>query len=94
MAANMIGYSKNCIIFINENNKMEIMIEPKILKAENPYETEEGCLSLEGVRPCLRYKKIKVEYLNESFQKRIKTYTDFTAQIIQHEYDHLLGRII
>ena len=94
MAANMIGYSKNIIIFINEKEEMEIMINPVILKRDMEYETEEGCLSLDGVRPCKRYKKIKVEYLNRNFEKRIKTYTGFTAEIIQHEMDHLLGIII
>ena len=58
------------------------------------YLTEEGCLSLDGVRPANRYNKIKVEYHNEKFQKRIKTYTGYTAQIIQHELDHLDGIII
>ena len=94
MAANMIGYSKRCIIFVNEKNELEIMINPIILKKEIPYETEEGCLSLDGVRKTTRYKKIKVEYLNENFEKRIKTYKDFTAEIILHEMDHLEGIII
>ena len=94
MAANMIGYSKRCIIFVNEKNESEIMINPVILKKEIPYETEEGCLSLDGVRKTTRYKKIKVEYLNENFEKRIKTFKDFVAEIILHEMDHLEGIII
>lgn len=94
MAANMIGYSKNIIIFEDEFKKHVIMINPKIIKYSNEYNTEEGCLSLEGVRPTKRYKSIKVEYYNEQFQKRIKSYNDFTAQIIQHEIDHLFGIII
>lgn len=94
MAANMIGYSKNCIIFIDEKESMQIMIEPKIIKKEGEYKTMEGCLSLIGKRECIRYKKIKVEYLTEKFEKRIKTFTDFTAEIIQHEIDHLSGIII
>lgn len=94
MAANMIGYSKNAIVFVDENEKIEIMIEPKIIKKEHPYNTEESCLSLEGVRPCVRYKKIKVEYLNTKFEKRIKSFKDFTAKIIQHEIDHLFGILI
>ena len=94
MAANMIGYSKNIIIFINEHEEMEIMIHPVILKKEGEYETEEGCLSLDGVRKCIRHKKIKVEYETSDFKKRIKTYTGFTAEIIEHEMDHLLGIII
>lgn len=94
MAANMIGYNKRCIIYINEKEEMEIMINPVIIKKEMEYETEEGCLSLEGVRKTKRYKKIKVEYYNTNFEKRIKTFKDFTAQIIQHEIDHLHGIII
>ena len=94
MAANMIGYNKRCIIYINEKEEMEIMINPIIIKMEMEYEAEEGCLSLEGVRKTKRYKKIKVEYLNTNFEKRIKTFKDFTAQIIQHEIDHLDGIII
>lgn len=94
MAANMIGYNKRCIIYINEKEEMEIMINPIIIKREMEYEAEEGCLSLEGVRKTKRYKKIKVEYLNTNFEKRIKTFKDFTAQIIQHEIDHLDGIII
>jgi peptide deformylase len=94
MAANMIGYSKNMIIFINEEEKMEVIIEPKIIKAMDPYETEEGCLSLEGVRKCIRHKKIKIEYLTLDFKKRMKTFSGFTAEIIEHEMDHLLGKII
>ena len=94
MAANMIGYNKRCIIYINEKEEMEIMINPIIIKRDMEYEAEEGCLSLEGVRKTKRYKKIKVEYFNTNFEKRIKTFKDFTAQIIQHEIDHLDGIII
>lgn len=94
MAANMIGYLKNIIIFEDENKKHCIMINPKIIKCDGEYETEEGCLSLSGVRKTKRYQKIKVEYFNEAFQKRIQTYSGFTAQIIQHEIDHLSGIII
>ena len=94
MAANMIGYSKNAIVFVDESEKIVSMINPKIIKASDPYDTEEGCLSLDGKRPCRRYKKIKVEYLDSSFKIKIKTYTDFTAEIIQHEIDHLFGIII
>lgn len=94
MAANMIGYSKNMIIFINEEEKMEVILEPKIIKAMDPYETEESCLSLEGVRKCIRHKKIKIEYLTLDFKKRMKTFSGFTAEIIEHEMDHLLGKII
>lgn len=93
MAANMIGVSKN-IIAINDNNNYTVMYNPEILKADNEYETEEGCLSLDGVRKTKRYRKIKVRYLDKDFKIKIKTYDGFTAQIIQHEIDHLSGIII
>lgn len=94
MAANMIGYSKNMIIFLDDNEKYTIMINPEIIKADRRYETEEGCLSLDGVRKTYRYKKVKVRYYDEDFKIKIKTYEGFTAQIIQHEIDHLSGIII
>lgn len=93
MAANMIGETKRIIAFIDAG-KYTVMFNPRIVKAENAFHAEEGCLSLIGVRPCKRYKSIKVEYQNEKMQKRIKTYKDWTAQIIQHEIDHLEGIII
>lgn len=93
MAANMIGALKN-IIAINDNNNYLVMYNPEILKADKEYETEEGCLSLDGLRKTKRYKKIKVRYLDKDFKIKIKTYEDFTAQIIQHEIDHLSGIII
>ena len=93
MAANMIGVLKN-IIAVNDNNSYIVMYNPEILKTEKEYETEEGCLSLDGVRKTKRYKKIKVRYLDKDFKIKIKTYDGFTAQIIQHEVDHLNGIII
>lgn len=93
MAANMIGVSKN-IIAINDNNNYTVMYNPEILKADKECETEEGCLSLDGVRKTKRYRKIKVRYLDKDFKIKIKTYDGFTAQIIQHEIDHLSGIII
>ena len=93
MAANMIGVSKN-IIAINDNNNYTVMYNPEILKADKEYETEEGCLSLDGVRKTKRYRKIKVRYLDKDFKIKINTYDGFTAQIIQHEIDHLSGIII
>ena len=89
----MIGVSKN-IIAINDNNNYTVMYNPEILKADKEYETEEGCLSLYGVRKTKRYRKIKVRYLDKDFKIKIKTYDGFTAQIIQHEIDHLSGIII
>ena len=94
MAANMIGQTKNIIVFDNEGTPT-LMLNPVILKAAEPYETEEGCLSLlGGPRKTLRYKKIKVEYQTTELQKRIKTFTGWTAQIIQHEIDHCNGILI
>ena len=93
MAANMIGILKN-IIAINDNSDYLLMYNPEIIKSDGAYETEEGCLSLDGVRKTKRYKKIKVRYLDRNFKIKIKTYEGFTAQIIQHEVDHLSGIII
>lgn len=93
MAANMIGVNKRIIAFDNEGTYM-VMYNPEIIKTAQPYHTEEGCLSLPGVRPTRRYKSIKVRYQNEAFQVRLKTFTGFTAQIIQHEIDHCEGILI
>ena len=94
MAANMIGVRKRIIVFDNEGTYMT-MLNPEILKISEPYDTQEGCLSLlGGPRPCKRYKTIKVKWQNESFQTRIKTFTGFPAQIIQHEIDHCNGVLI
>ena len=93
MAANMIGYSKNAIVFV-QNGKIEYMINPIIIKKDKEYTTEEGCLSLSGVRSTKRYKKIKVQFYDRDFKIRIKSYSDYTAEIIQHEIDHLFGIII
>lgn len=93
MAANMIGVNKRIIAFDNEGNYM-VMFNPVILQRSGPYQTEEGCLSLTGVRPTKRWKTIKVQWQNEKFQQRIKKFTGWTAQIIQHEVDHCEGIII
>ena len=94
MAANMIGVRKRIIVFDNEGTYMT-MFNPQILKFSGPYDTQEGCLSLlGGPRPCKRYQTIKVEWQNEQFQTRIKTFTGWTAQIIQHEIDHCNGVLI
>ena len=94
MAANMIGVTKRIIVF-QDGNGYATMLNPEILKAEGPYDTEEGCLSLlGGPRKTKRYKKIKVEYQTTELQKRIKTFTGWTAQIIQHEIDHCNGILI
>ena len=93
MAANMIGELKRIIAFDNEGEYM-VMYNPVILKKEKPFETEEGCLSLTGVRKTKRYRVIKVQYQNEKMQLRLKTYSGWTAEIIQHEIDHCNGIII
>jgi len=94
MAANMIGVTKQIIAFDNEGSYM-LMLNPVILKASEEYETEEGCLSLlGGPRKTRRFRKIKVQYQNERMQTRIKTFTGWTAQIIQHEVDHCQGILI
>ena len=94
MAANMIGFNKRIIIFVDDDGTPKVLYNPVILKKEGPYKTEEGCLSLLGTRPTVRYKKIKVRYQTEAFQTRIKTWTGYTAQIIQHEVDHCEGILI
>jgi len=93
MSANMIGVNKRIIAFDNDGEYM-VMFNPEILRKSGPYETEEGCLSLTGVRPVKRWKTIKVQWQNEKFQQRIKNFTGWTAEIIQHEIDHCEGIII
>ena len=93
MAANMIGVAKRIIIF-DEDGKASVMFNPEIVKASGPYEVEEGCLSLTGTRKARRFRTIKVQYQNERFETRLKSYTGFTAQIIQHEIDHCNGVLI
>ena len=93
MAANMIGVCKRIIAFENQGSYM-VMFNPEILKKSQPYEAEEGCLSLPGSRKTTRYQVIKVQWQNEKFQERIKTFSGWTAQIIQHEIDHCEGILI
>lgn len=94
MAANMIGVHKRIICF-EDNGKYTTMFNPEIIKKSEPYETEEGCLSLLGYpRKCKRFKTIKVQWQTSEFQTRIKTFTGWTAQIIQHEIDHCNGILI
>lgn len=94
MAANMIGVHKRIIVFDNGGEYMT-MLNPEILKRSETYETEEGCLSLlGGPRKCKRYRSVKVKWQTVDFQTRIKTFTGFTAQIIQHEIDHCDGILI
>ena len=93
MAANMIGRAKRIIVFL-DGDTPTVMYNPEIVKASEPYEAEEGCLSLNGTRKTTRYQKIKVRYQNAAFQTRLKSYTGWTAQIIQHEIDHCNGILI
>ena len=93
MAANMIGVCKRIIAFDNEGTYM-VMFNPVIMKQSGPYEAEEGCLSLSGVRKTKRFQTIKVQWQNEQFQTRLKTFTGWTAEIIQHEIDHCEGILI
>ena len=93
MAANMIGVNKRIIAFDNVGTYM-VMFNPEIIKKAEPYDAEEGCLSLAGTRPAKRWRSIKVRWQNEKFQERVKTFTGWTAQIIQHEIDNCEGIII
>lgn len=94
MAANMIGERKRIICF-NDGKEYVTMFNPEIIKKTEPFETEEGCLSLiGGPRKCKRYRKIKVRFQNARLETRLRTYTGFTAQIIQHEVDHCNGILI
>ena len=93
MAANMIGVCKRIIVFDNDGTYM-VMLNPEVIKKSGPYEAEEGCLSLTGTRKARRWQSIKVQYQNERFQTRFKTFTGWTAQIIQHEIDHCEGVLI
>lgn len=93
MAANMIGVKKR-IIAINDNGFTKLMINPTITAKSSKFETEEGCLSLSGVRPTTRYKNITVKYLDMNFKEHTEKFTGWTAQIIQHEVDHCDGIVI
>ena len=93
MAANMIGVRKN-IIVVAAGSFQFAMINPVITKKAGAFQTEEGCLSLDGVRPCTRYREIEVTYLDADFKKQHGKYSGWTAQIIQHEVDHCNGIVI
>jgi len=93
MAANMIGVKKQ-IIVVAAGPMIFPMVNPVITKKTGMYKTEESCLSLEGVRPCTRYKEIEVDYLDQDFKKQHGKYSGFTAQIIQHEIQHFSGELI
>ena len=93
MAANMIGVNKRIIVFDNDGAH-QVMLNPVIIRRSEPYEAEEGCLSLNGTRKTKRFRSIKVQWQNEMLQTRLKTFTGWTAEIIQHEIDHCEGILI
>lgn len=93
MAANMIGVKKQIIVFA-AGPFIIPMVNPVITAKSGKYQTEESCLSLDGARPCVRYKEIEVDYLDQDFQPQHGKYKDFTAQIIQHEIQHFIGELI
>ncbi|MBS6492062.1 MAG: peptide deformylase [Firmicutes bacterium] len=93
MAANMIGVNKRIIAFDNDGAYL-VMLNPVIVRQSELYEAEEGCLSLNGTRKTKRFRSIKVQWQNEMLQTRLKTFTGWTAEIIQHEIDHCEGILI
>ena len=93
MAANMIGVLRRIIVFVDQGS-LTVMFNPEIVKKKDRYEAEEGCLSLSGTRKAQRWRSIKVKYQTEELQTRFKSYSGWTAQIIQHEIDHCNGVLI
>ncbi len=93
LAANMIGVLRRVIVVDDEGSPL-VMLNPEFLQTKGAYDTEEGCLSLSGVRKTTRYESVKVRYQNMEFQTRIRTFRGWTAQIIQHEVDHCNGILI
>ena len=93
MAANMIGVTKR-IIAVNDDGEYLLMLNPELLRRSGSYETQEGCLSLDGTRPTVRYKEIKLRWQTPELKPRVRSFGGFTAQIIQHELDHLDGILI
>ena len=93
MAANMIGQAKRIIVF-DHDGRHRLMFNPEIVAKQQPFETQEGCLSLEGVRATTRYKRIEVRFQDESFAWHTEKFSGWTAQIIQHEIDHCNGILI
>lgn len=93
LAANMIGIKKRIIVF-SDNGVFIEMFNPEIIQKSGKYQAEEGCLSLDGTRIATRYHTVKVQWQNRAFQTRVKTFTGWTAQIIQHEIDHCSGILI
>ena len=94
MAANMIGQNKAIIVFFDEHRRPQVMLNPHITSQTGPFQTEEGCLSLEGTRPTTRYRRITVTWQDQAFAEHTASYQGFVAEVIQHECDHLAGIII
>lgn len=94
LAANMLGHSKQAMIISMAPGLDLVLFNPKILSQSDPYETEEGCLSLDGVRPTKRYRKLRISYLDQQFQTQEMDLEGFPAQIFQHEWDHFQGILI
>ena len=94
MAANMIGQNKAIIAFFDERKRPQVMLNPRITSQTGPYQTEEGCLSLEGKRPTTRYRRISVTWQDTSFAEHTTSHQGFVAEVIQHECDHLQGIVI
>lgn len=93
LAANMIGKRK-CVIAVTDGPRTLVMFNPRIIERHDEYQTEEACLSLEGTRPCTRYRSIRVTYLDDSWHEHTRSFSGFVAQIIQHECDHCEGIVI
>lgn len=93
LAANMVGVRKR-VIAVDDNGRALLMFNPELLETSGPYQTEEACLSLEGTRPTTRYRRIKVTWRDASWREHTQTFSDFTAEIIQHEIDHCNGVVI
>lgn len=94
MAANMIGQNKAIIAFFDERKQPQVMLNPQITRQQGPYQTEEGCLSLEGKRPTTRYRRITVTWQDTDLHEHTANYQGFVAEVIQHECDHLAGIVI
>ncbi|HIU05834.1 MAG TPA: peptide deformylase [Candidatus Coprousia avicola] len=97
MAANMIGVLKRLIVFSADgtaDGPARLMYNPEVVEAAEPYETQEGCLSLPGARPCTRYRRITVRYQDEGWRERTERFSGYTAEVIQHEIDHTAGILI
>ena len=94
MAANMIGQNKAIIAFFDERKRPQVMLNPRITRQEQPYQTEEGCLSLDGTRPTTRYRRITVVWQDLHLREHSASYHGFVAEVIQHECDHLAGIVI